>query len=99
MPSVQDTESPKNVTRGSAPGARPGRRIGGTWPGFEVAAADGCGGAMTTGAATTDALGSGMVATPTSAATVAIAITVAPTGASRGTRRSQVPRRIGCSMT
>src|SRR2546430_17107959 len=29
VPSVQATESPKNVTRGWAPGVRPGRRIGG----------------------------------------------------------------------
>src|SRR2546421_12877105 len=72
VPSVQATESPKNVTRGWAPGVRPGRRIGGGRPGAgaPVGAGAGGGGAVT-GAAPPGVAGAGSGAPPPIAAAAA----------------------------
>src|SRR2546430_10748958 len=69
VPSVQATESPKNVTRGWAPGVRPGRRIGGGRPGAGgPVGADACEGRAVARTAPPGRAGPGRVAPPPDAA-------------------------------
>src|SRR5882757_5034026 len=105
VPMTQDTESPKNVTRGSPPEVpfvRSVRAIGTYTPALDAA---GCGfvDVTMTGAADSAGVGAGIVVSTTANAVAPIARTVTPTGARRGrrrcTRRVSAPRRIGCSIT
>src|SRR5215467_8293185 len=93
LPMTQDTESPRNVTRGSLPGLRPGRSIGATDPVSDV---DGCGVMLVTmtGAATAGGVGGGAVTSTIATAVAPTALIVAPTGACRGSSRVSAPCRI-----
>src|SRR5215475_9846780 len=106
VPMTHETESPRNVIRGSEPDVpcvRPLRSIGTYSPTGDTDVCGRLSGVMTTGDADRADVAGGAVLKTTTAAAALIASTVTPIGKRFGRPRCAIrvsaPRRIGRSMT